>query len=341
MPARDRTAVGGSLNDLCLSSPLVGEGDLGCFACFDCDGLGGCWIVDPILVRTSRFRHGVGTGFQIQGDHAGGIGNIGSNNLTARVLYREMPAGFTAAVGRFFDNLALTKAKIIPETYRCRLPGLDGHLLGIGAAALIHGIDCRIRMTDFLDPNRANIQSGHSDRAITAGSVRAGNHGRTGCIGVDFKLPSGKILSVLGGLYDFYIALGHRQSKVTGNRICFHIHGHHGLGGVVFGIPHDHRIWANGNFVTSGMNDTATSQLRYGRRSCFDDQGVTGLLEGQSLHRTLVIEILQNAIGVCHAGCVQAAGCVILKGNGVGICQLCPGPCREAGNLSVVLQAYQ
>ena len=252
-----------------------------------------------------------------------------------------MPTCFIAPIGSRLDDLTFTKTKIIPEVYCCCLPGLDCHLLGIGAVALIQRIDRRIAMSDFLDPNRANIQSGYRDGAIVAGGMRAGNHGRTGCIGVDSELPSGKILSILSSLYDFYITLRHRQSEIAGDRICRNIHGHHGLRCEIFGIPHDHRIRSDNNFMTSGVNDAATVQLRHRRRSSLDNQGVTRLLEGQTLHRTLVIEILQNPIGVRNTCCVQAAGCVILECNGVGIRQLRTGSGGEAGDLTMILQAYQ
>ena len=96
------------LDDLCLTLPLVGKGHAGSFTGFHRDLSRGCGIIDPVLVRGGLLCYRVGSRFQINGNHTGGIGCVGSDGSTGSILHRKGPAGDATAVGGFLNDLGST-----------------------------------------------------------------------------------------------------------------------------------------------------------------------------------------------------------------------------------------
>ena len=108
VPARYGTAVGSGLDDLCFTLPLVGKGHAGSFTSFYCDLSRGCGIINPVLVSGGLLCYRVGTRFQINGNHTGGIRGVGSDSSTGSILHCKCPAGNTTAVGGFLNDLGST-----------------------------------------------------------------------------------------------------------------------------------------------------------------------------------------------------------------------------------------
>ena len=107
------TAVGSSLDDLHLTTPLVGEGHACRFIGLDRDRPARIRIVNPILPGTIRFCHRVGTRHQIHCDHAAGIRHIGTDNYAAGVLHLKMPALLGAAVGCCLEDFCGALAQLV------------------------------------------------------------------------------------------------------------------------------------------------------------------------------------------------------------------------------------
>ena len=129
MPACHSTAIGSGLDDLRLTTILVCKGDLCGLTSFNCNGLGGRGIIDPVLLGTIRLSDIVSTWFQIQGDNTGRVGHIVTNLGTAGVLHCEVPACHSTAIGSGLDDLRLTTI-LVCKGDLCGLTCLDSHRLG-------------------------------------------------------------------------------------------------------------------------------------------------------------------------------------------------------------------
>ena len=108
VPTLNRTAVGCGLDDLRLTSPLIGKGHAGSFTGLNRNGLGCRSIIDPILVAGCLLCYRVSAGFQLKGNDTGCRSSVGSNGSTGSILDRKGPACHSTAVGGFLDDLRST-----------------------------------------------------------------------------------------------------------------------------------------------------------------------------------------------------------------------------------------
>ena len=104
VPAGHAAAIGRSLDDLRLTSPLIAEGNCCGLVCLNRQCLCRLRIVDPVLVDTVRFRHLIISGQEIQYDFSGCVRYIVTDLITRRILYCKMPTCLTAAVGSFLHD---------------------------------------------------------------------------------------------------------------------------------------------------------------------------------------------------------------------------------------------
>ena len=100
-------------------------------------------------------------------------------------------AGGTASVS-FYNKLKTGSVKLVKETNT----GGDGSFLRIGAGAVVQSIDAAVSMSQLLHIVGACGQTGNRNFAAGIGGVGTSSQRSTGAVGIDPKLPAGKIITI-------------------------------------------------------------------------------------------------------------------------------------------------
>ena len=211
MPPGNSTTVGCGLDDLRLTSPLVGKGHRSSFIGFHCNRPGWIRIVDPVFIGTVCFGYRIGSGFQVQSNHACGIGHVVSDNRTAGVLHLEVPACLAAAIGGSLDNLGAAGYRLVH--------GIDGYR-HIGSV-LCQGhcptglSTCLIAIREYGFRHHIGTQ-GHLPRLGITVCIRGSDiEGIASILIYSFKSGTGQVVSVGVFLVDFNKAyLIHNASQL-------------------------------------------------------------------------------------------------------------------------------
>ena len=208
VPPGHGTTIGGSLDDLGHTPVLVPEGHLGGFTRFDGHSFRRIGIILPILLGTVRFRDGVSTGFQIQGDNAAAVGHIVPDHRAAGILHSEVPPGYGTAVGSSLDDLRLT-TPLVGEGHACRFVGLD------------RDRPARIRIVDPIFPGtirfRHRVGTRHQIHGNYAAGIRyIGTDNRAAGV-LHLKMPARFCAAVGCRLDDFGGSLGLLVDRIDGD----------------------------------------------------------------------------------------------------------------------------